>query len=217
MDKIIPSHLGRDETKKETPMEYFRRTHGDLLKEAQDWLKRTSESCSTVAGLMATVAFAAAFTVPGGNDDRNGQPLLIHRGFFLVFIITDALSLASSLTSLVMFLSILTSPFELHDFRHSLPRKLILGFTFLFFSVAVTMLAFASTLMLTIPIKKRLTTSFVYCVAFLPVTMFALLQFPLYVAFKTSLEYSFTAIKSLLPWHLISTAYSKAIKKKHTS
>ncbi|KAK9935943.1 hypothetical protein M0R45_012816 [Rubus argutus] len=213
-NQIIPSpapHLGRDKkSKKETAREYFRRTHADLLKDAQEWLKQTSESCSTVAGLMATVAFAAAFTVPGGNNEKNGQPILLQNPFFLVFIITDALSLASSLTSLVMFLSILTSPFELDDFHHSLPRKVILGFTFLFFSVAVTMLAFASTLMLTIPIKRRLTTTFVYCVAFLPVTMFALLQFPLYVAFKTSLEYSFTAIKSLLP---SGRLISKAIKK----
>ncbi|KAK9935947.1 hypothetical protein M0R45_012819 [Rubus argutus] len=194
VDKIEPPHRSQDKTKKETPKDYFGRTHSELLKEAQEWLKQTSESCSTVAGLMSTVAFAAAFTVPGGNDDKNGQPLLIHHPFFLVFIITDALSLASSLTSLVMFLSILTSPFELHDFRHSLPRKLIFGFTFLFFSVAVTMLAFASTLMLTIPIKKRLTTSLIYCVAFLPVTMFALLQFPLYAAFKTSLESSLKVI-----------------------
>ncbi|XP_062014822.1 ankyrin repeat-containing protein NPR4-like [Rosa rugosa] len=171
---------------------------------------RTSESCSTVAGLMATVAFTAAFTVPGGNDENSGAPLLLHSPFFLVFIITDALSLASSLTSLVMFLSILTSPFELHDFRHSLPQKLILGFTFLFFSVAVTMLAFASTLMLTIPMKKRVTKSFVYCVAFLPVTMFALLQFPLLLAFKNSLNYSVMAMKSV--WFRISAPKSKTAK-----
>ncbi|XP_062017875.1 uncharacterized protein LOC133734257 [Rosa rugosa] len=215
VEQVIPPHYAMQlawnekEQKNETPKQYFRCTHGELLKEAQDWIKRTAESCSTVAGLMATVAFAAAFTVPGGNDEKSGTPLLLHSPFFLVFIITDAFSLASSLTSLVMFLSILTSPYEIDDFRYSLPRKLILGFTFLFFSVAVTMLAFASTLMLTISTKKSLTTTFIYCVAFLPVTMFALLQFPLYVAFKTTLLYSVQAIQSVLPWHLISVGFSK--------
>ncbi|KAM5588814.1 hypothetical protein ABKV19_006996 [Rosa sericea] len=204
VDKIITPDSHKEEKKKETPIEYFRRTHDPLLQSAQEWLKRTSESCSTVAGLMATVAFAAAFTLPGGNDENSGTPLLLHSPFFLVFIITDALSLASSLTSLVMFLSILTSPFEIDDFRHSLPRKLILGFTFLFISVAVTMLAFASTLMLTIPMKKRVTKSFVYCVAFLPVTMFALLQFPLLLAFKKSLKYPVMAMKSV--WRLLISA-----------
>ncbi|KAM5588815.1 hypothetical protein ABKV19_006997 [Rosa sericea] len=207
VDKITtPDPHIDEENKKETPIEYFRRTHDPLLEKAQEWLKRTSESCSTVAGLMATVAF----TVPGGNDENSGTPLLLHSPFFLVFIITDALSLASSLTSLVMFLSILTSPFELQDFRHSLPWKLILGFTFLFFSVAVTMLAFASTLMLTMPVTKRVTKSFVYCVAFLPVTMFALLQFPLLLAFKKSLNYSVMAMKSV--WLRISAPKSKTAK-----
>ncbi|PRQ28328.1 putative ankyrin repeat-containing domain, PGG domain-containing protein [Rosa chinensis] len=204
VDKIITPDSHKEEKKKETPIEYFRRTHDPLLQSAQEWLKRTSESCSTVAGLMATVAFAAAFTLPGGNDENSGTPRLLHSPFFLVFIITDALSLASSLTSLVMFLSILTSPFEMDDFRHSLPRKLILGFTFLFISVAVTMLAFASTLMLTIPMKKRVTKSFVYCVAFLPVTMFALLQFPLLLAFKKSLKYPVMAMKRV--WRLLISA-----------
>ncbi|KAL6207182.1 hypothetical protein ACLB2K_024427 [Fragaria x ananassa] len=183
----------------EIPKEYFRRTHDPLLNSAREWLKRTSESCSTVAGLMATVAFTAAFTVPGGNDEQSGTPRLLHSPFFLVFVITDALSLASSLTSLVMFLSILTSPFELEDFRHSLPRKLILGFTFLFLSVVVTMVAFASTLMLTISMKNRVTKIFVYCVAFLPVSVFALLQFPLWVAFKKSLEAMQSVWRSILP------------------
>lgn len=209
---IIPPQyaMRRCEVHNETPEEMFSRTHADLLKEAQDWLKRTSQSCSTVAGLIATVAFAAAFTVPGGNNNK-GHPILLDSPFFLVFTITDALSLASSLTSLVMFLSILTSPFELHDFRHTLPRKLIFAFTFLFFSVAVTMLAFASTLMLTIPIQRRLTTTCVYAVAFLPVTVFALLQKPMYVVISTTLEYSFRTIKVLvppLPWNLLSCAHS---------
>ncbi|KAL6197679.1 hypothetical protein ACLB2K_033285 [Fragaria x ananassa] len=209
VDKITTPdpHMEFEGKKNEIPIDYFRRTHDRLLNSAREWLKRTSESCSTVAGLMATVAFTAAFTVPGGNDDQSGTPRLLHSPFFLVFVITDALSLASSLTSLVMFLSILTSPFELRDFRHSLPRKLILGFTFLFFSVVVTMVAFASTLMLTISMKKRVTKIFVYCVAFLPVSVFALLQFPLWVAFKKSLK----AMQSL--WRsILSATHSKTDK-----
>nr|XP_011460021.1 PREDICTED: ankyrin repeat-containing protein At3g12360-like isoform X2 [Fragaria vesca subsp. vesca] len=215
--KIIPpksvSKLGWDESKEETPIEYFGRTHGELLEEAQNWLERTSDSCSLVAALIASVAFAAAFTIPGGNSGRNGQPILIDSPFFVVFIITDALSIASSLMSLAMFLSILSSPYELDDFRHSLPRKLTLGFTSLFFSVAVTSLAFTSTLMLTTPIKKRLTTTFIYCVAVLPVTMFALLQYPLYLAFKKSLKTTFKVVKRVLPWPLTEAACSKC----HTS
>ncbi|KAI3845822.1 hypothetical protein MKX03_020319 [Papaver bracteatum] len=42
----------------------FSEEHKDLLKEGDDWLNDTSGSCMIVAALIATVAFAAAFTVP---------------------------------------------------------------------------------------------------------------------------------------------------------
>ncbi|XP_062088268.1 uncharacterized protein LOC133794857 [Humulus lupulus] len=201
--KIIPPHYEMHKShygnKSETAEELFSRTHESLFKEAQEWLKRTSESCSTVAVLIATVAFAAAYTVPGGSDDDTGIPILLTDPFFLVFTVMDVLSLASSLTSVVMFLSILTSPFHLQDFHRTLPRKLILAFTFLFFSVAVTMLAFAATIILIVRLKKSWTRSIIYTVAFLPVTVFALLQFPLYLAFMDTMRSSLKFIKTILP------------------
>nr|XP_048322545.1 ankyrin repeat-containing protein ITN1-like [Ziziphus jujuba var. spinosa] len=127
----------------------------ELLKDAQSWIKQTSESCSTIAVFIASVAFVAAYTIPGGSDKKTGVPILLHNFFFTVFAVMDVLSLISSLILVVLFLSILTSPFELQDFRNSLPRKLTFGFTFLFISVAVTMLAFAATIILVIHLKKH--------------------------------------------------------------
>ena len=196
-------HKSKYGKKSETAEEFFRRTNENLLKEAQEWLKRTSESCSAVAVLIDTVSFDAAYTVPGGSNQDTGIPILLTDPFFLVFTVMDVLSLASSLTSVVMFLSILTSPFELKDFHHSPPRKLILAFTFLFFSVAVTMLAFAATIILIIHLKKRWTTSIIYTVAFLPVTVFALLQFPLYLAFMDTMKSTIKVIKRALPWYTV--------------
>lgn len=195
--KIIPPHyeMHRSRTKDETAQEFFERTHAKLLKEAQEWLKRTSESCSTVAVLIATVAFAAAYTVPGGSNQDTGLPVLLHDPIFLVFTVMDVLSLASSLTSVVMFLSILTSPFQLQDFRHSLPLKLILGFSFLFFSVAVMMLTFTATILLIVHLKKRWTTLLIYTVAFLPVSIFAILQVPLYLTFMKAMKISINLIR----------------------
>ena len=62
----------------------------------------------------------------------------------------DVVVLVSSLASVVMFLSILTSPFELWDFYKSLPRKLSLGSMLLFVSLVCTMLAFSATILLAI-------------------------------------------------------------------
>ncbi|KAI9381517.1 hypothetical protein POPTR_015G119800v4 [Populus trichocarpa] len=127
-----------------TAFELFQEEHKGQLKLAQDWIEKTSQSCSAVAVLLATVVFAAAYTIPGGSDDR-GFPIFLHDRFFIAFTVLDVTALASSLTSVVMFLSILTTPFECEKFYHNIPRKLILGFTLLFFSVMTTMLAFSCT------------------------------------------------------------------------
>nr|XP_048328404.1 ankyrin repeat-containing protein ITN1-like [Ziziphus jujuba var. spinosa] len=204
--KIIPSHYEMNHRKVngQTAEDMFEKSHAELHKEAQSWLKRTSESSSVIAVLIATVAFTAAYTVPGGSDQLTGHPILLHDPFFVVFTVMDVLSLVSSLTSVVMFISILTSPFRLQDFRESLPRKLTLAFTFLFLSVASTMLAFSATVILIVHMKKRwITTLVVYGVAFVPVTVFGLLQFPLYVAFMGTVKYSLTILKKALPWNFL--------------
>lgn len=202
-----------EEEEYETADELFLRTHTELLKDAQSWIKQTSESCSTVAVFIASVAFVAAYTIPGGSDKKTGVPILLHNSFFMVFVVMDVLSLISSLISVVLFLSILTSPFELQDFRNSLPRKLTFGFTFLFISVAVTMLAFAATIILVIHLKKHWITILVYSLAFLPVTLFALLQYPLYHAFMETMNYTWITIKKSLPSLPCSTPVSSVYKK----
>ena len=218
MQNIIPSHyvMHRDIEKHKTAEELFKKTHSDLLEKAQKWIKETSQSCSAVAVLIATVVFAAAYTVPGGNDNT-GHPVFLHSPFFLFFTIMDVLSLASSLTSVVMFLSILSSPFEYENFRISLPRKLTFGFALLFFSVTTTMLSFAATILLIIHFKKTSwTTTLIYTAAFLPVSVFALMQFPLYKAFSSTLRaLTKKILKTVLPrkftpHYLLTAIQSKA-------
>ena len=217
MQNIIPSHyvMHRDIEKHQTAEELFKETHSKLLENAQKWIKETSQSCSAVAVLIATVVFAAAYTVPGGNDNT-GHPVFLHSPFFLFFTIMDVLSLASSLTSVVMFLSILSSPFEYENFRISLPRKLTLGFTLLFFSVTTTMLSFAATILLIIHFKKTSwTTTLIYTAAFLPVSVFALMQFPLYKAFSSTLRaLTKKILKTVLPQKFTPRYLLTAIQRK---
>ncbi|XP_065626131.1 uncharacterized protein LOC136066177 isoform X2 [Quercus suber] len=176
--KIIPSHyIMHCNNKGKTADELFQDTHAGLLGLAQKWIKETSQSCSAVSVLVATVVFAAAYTVPGGND-ASGRPNFINSPFFVLFTIMDVVSLACSLSSVVMFLSILSSPFEYENFRTSLPQRLMIGFTLLFFSVTTTMLSFAATIFLLLRFQKKAwTNTLIYTAAFLPVSMFALTQF----------------------------------------
>ncbi|KAL7252735.1 hypothetical protein ACSBR1_007326 [Camellia fascicularis] len=130
-----------------TPAEVFTDKHKELVKEGEQWMKDTANACSIVAALIATVVFAAAITVPGGNNG-NGGPIFNKRASFLIFGIFDAFALFSSMTSVLLFLSILTSRYAEDDFLVTLPRRLIYGLLTLFLSILSTMIAFGATLYL---------------------------------------------------------------------
>ncbi|TYJ40977.1 hypothetical protein E1A91_A04G179500v1 [Gossypium mustelinum] len=71
-------------------------------------LEKKREGHLIVAGLIATVTFAAAITDPGGfkseRGSEEGTPLLIHEATFKVFIISNALAFILSLSTLSVYL-----------------------------------------------------------------------------------------------------------------
>uniref|UniRef100_A0A0A0M0P8 PGG domain-containing protein n=1 Tax=Cucumis sativus TaxID=3659 RepID=A0A0A0M0P8_CUCSA len=141
--------------------EFFDETHKEILDSAKEWLKNTSESCSAVAVLVATVVFAAAFSVPGGLNGKTGSPVLLTQPLYMVFTIVDIIGLTTSLCSVVFFLSILTSSFKMDDFQRALPLKLSLGFQLLFFSIVCTMMAFTLAIVLTVKSEEMKWAIFV--------------------------------------------------------
>ncbi|XP_024040588.1 protein ACCELERATED CELL DEATH 6 [Citrus clementina] len=179
VEKLIhPDIIGDEISSNQTPRKVFTEKHKDLVKEGEKWMKETASSCSVVAALIITVVFAAAFTVPGGSDGR-GIPNLLHEKSFMIFAISDMLALFSSITSVLMFLGILTSRYAEDDFLVSLPRKLIIGLVALFFSIASMMVAFGATVHISLSHKWNLVIIPIALVGCVPVTLFALLQFPL--------------------------------------
>ncbi|KAH9684926.1 ANK REP REGION domain-containing protein [Citrus sinensis] len=158
--------------------EVFTEEHKELVKEGEKWLKETASSCSVVAALIITVVFAAVFTAPGGSDGR-GMPNFLHDQSFMIFAISDMLALFSSITSVLMFLGILTSRYAEEDFLVSLPKKLIIGLITLFFSIASMMVAFGATVHISLSHKWNSVIIPIALVGCVPITLFALLQFPL--------------------------------------
>ncbi|XP_059438946.1 ankyrin repeat-containing protein ITN1-like [Corylus avellana] len=185
---------------KQTAECLFASTYKDLRHDAKAWLKRTAEGCSIVAVLISTVAFTAAYTIPGGSEDQTGFPNLRHHRFFVVFTAADVLSILCALTSVVILLSVLTSPYRLDDFRHKLPNKVMLGVTFLFLSVCMMMIAFAATIVLVIRSKESWTKAVLYSLTLLPVGIFAVLYLPLYVSLTKNYKYLFKKIAQASPW-----------------
>lgn len=107
----MPLHFfPRYNKESKTPRDIFSESHEDLAKEGSAWLTSTSQSCSVVAALIATVAFATSATVPGGvKSDNSGTPTLQNQPAFSIFAISSLVALCFSVTSVVMFLAILTS------------------------------------------------------------------------------------------------------------
>ncbi|XP_058215684.1 uncharacterized protein LOC131326816 [Rhododendron vialii] len=165
---------------KETPAMVFTREHEKLVDEGRKWMKGTADSCTISAALIVTVAFAAIIAVPGGNNDY-GLPNFSKEWAFTVFVISDALSLFTSATSLLLFLSILTTRYAESDFRDVLPRQLIYGLVTLFLSITTMIMAFSVSLYLVLGHKKAWILVPVAALAFLPISSFVSLQFPLLV------------------------------------
>ena len=177
----MPFHFfQRYNNKGETSREIFTETHKDLVKDGGEWLTSTSESCSVVAALIATVAFASATTVPGGVKQDFGTPTLENQPAFDVFAISSLVALCFSVTALVLFLSILTSRYQEMDFGGDLPRKLLLGLTSLFVSIASMLIAFCAGHFFVLKDELKYAAFPVYAVTCLPITFFAVAQFPLY-------------------------------------
>ncbi|KAF7818359.1 serine/threonine-protein phosphatase 6 regulatory ankyrin repeat subunit B isoform X2 [Senna tora] len=173
--------FARYNRKFETPEDIFNKTHKELVRSGGQWLNKTSESCSVVAALIATVAFATAATVPGGMDETSGEPVLEKQPAFTVFAMSSLVALCFSVTAVVMFLSILTSRFQEFDFGKALPMKLLLGLTSLFMSIASILVSFCAGHFFVLKDQLQYAALPIYLVTCLPVTLFALAQFPLYL------------------------------------
>ncbi|KAI3447210.1 hypothetical protein Pfo_003875 [Paulownia fortunei] len=182
MEKFVrPSRRIWPNSDNQTPKMLFTKEHQQLKAEGERWMKDTANSCTIAAALIATVVFAAAFTVPGGIATETGIPILWDEFPFVLFAISDAVSLFTSITSLLMFLSILTSRYAEEDFLFVLPKRLSIGLLSLFISITFMMAAFSAALYLVFRRKEAWLLLPLAPLACLPVTSFVLLQFPLLV------------------------------------
>ncbi|KAI3940579.1 hypothetical protein MKW92_036187 [Papaver armeniacum] len=165
----------------------FTEKHKDLVIKGEKWMRGTSHSCMLVATLISIVAFAAAFTVPGGNyndakrNTVNGLPILLNSNSFIVFAVADALALFSSVTSVLMFLAILTSRYSEEDFVKALPQKFILGLATLFISMATMMIAFSSAIHIMLCPRWTWIIIPITLLGCVQVALFVWLLFPLFV------------------------------------
>nr|XP_043625724.1 GDSL esterase/lipase At1g71250-like [Erigeron canadensis] len=178
---MLPKDLVSYNANMETPQMVFSNQHAALVKEGEQWMKTTSESCSITAALIVTIVFAAAITVPGGNVQETGIPLFRKEIAFIIFAVCDAISLFSAASALLVFLSILTTRFAEMDFLVSLPRRLIIGLCALFLSTASMMVAFSAILFLVFCDQRPWMLAPIGGLTCMPIAVIVTLQLPLLV------------------------------------
>jgi len=74
-------------------------TDEQTVNEGRQWAKDTESSFTIMGTLIITIMFAAAFTIPRGSNQDKGTPIFLGRNAFSFFIISDALSLIASSSS----------------------------------------------------------------------------------------------------------------------
>ncbi|KAI9119327.1 hypothetical protein K1719_010002 [Acacia pycnantha] len=178
---LVPSYLTfLPNYEGETPEDIFLADHKDLVQKSDEWLCRTSESCSVVAVLVAGVAFATSSTVPGGNDDKTGKPTLDGKPGFDLFAISALIALCFSVTALILFLSVLTSRKHPADFLKKLPVKLFLALSSLFVSIFSMFISFCAAHSFELVGKSMKSVLLLYAIICLPVS-FTIVEFSLYM------------------------------------
>ncbi|KAJ9701421.1 hypothetical protein PVL29_006672 [Vitis rotundifolia] len=65
------------------------------------FLRKVSDSHMLVATLVATVSFAAGFTLPGGYNDSDGKAILSKKAAFQAFVVSDSMALGLSVTAVL--------------------------------------------------------------------------------------------------------------------
>lgn len=178
-EKMPPHSSKRQNHKGQTAIEIFTKTHQELANERKKWLSNTAESCSVVATLITTVAFATTAAVPGGLMENNGSPVFQGKPPFHIFTISSIAALCFSAASLILFLGILTSPYQELDFGNQLPKKLIYGLASLFISIASMFVSFFSGYFFVLDSSIK---NVIYPI-FIVTSCVALKGFPLYFEF----------------------------------
>ncbi|KAJ0667892.1 putative ankyrin repeat-containing domain, PGG domain, retrotransposon Copia-like protein [Helianthus annuus] len=158
---LRPEDMEERNKNKETPMMVFRKEHKDLRQKA-------------------------AITVPGGNNGETGQATYRESLSFIIFVVSNAISLFTSTTALLLFLSILTARYADDDFLYKLPKRLIFGLVMLFISVSAMMIAFSASLYINFEHDKPWVLIPIAALTCLPIASFATLQLPLLVVLITS-------------------------------
>ncbi len=134
----------------QTPDVLFAKQHEGLRKDGEKWMRKAATSSMIIATLIGGIMFIGQLIFSGqpadGVNHSSDKSNLVR-----AFSYSSAITLFSSSTSAIMFLSILTSRYSYDDFLVLLPNMLLIGVASLFISIATMMVAFSASFCLKYP------------------------------------------------------------------
>ncbi|XP_028794543.1 uncharacterized protein LOC114750162 [Neltuma alba] len=136
--------LERYNRKMETPDDIFRESHKELMKSEGKWASKTSQACSVVSTLVASVAFATRTSLPGSYDAYKGYAILRNKAVFKIFAVSSLLAFLFSLISTICFLSVAASRSQSVRSWRYVPCKLYFGMYFMFVSIVCLWVSFCA-------------------------------------------------------------------------
>ncbi|XP_074314957.1 ankyrin repeat-containing protein NPR4-like [Silene latifolia] len=110
-------------------------------------LDQIRNTLSVVAALLATITFAAGFTLPGGVNSDTGEALLAKKAAFLVFLLADAYAMCTSMLVLFCLIWSMVMDSEPNVARLLVDRSMFI----LMQSLYATLLAFMTGIYTVIP------------------------------------------------------------------
>ncbi|KAG6495000.1 hypothetical protein ZIOFF_042790 [Zingiber officinale] len=153
LQRMVPKELmySRNEERK-TAQEVFSENHKQMVKNCKNQLMEMGKTC---AGLVAAVVFASSFSIPGEKDDKTGNPVYMNRLPFKIFSHTYVIGLSCATTSLVLFLSLVISPYREQQFRRAIPTKYFLACLSFAMALLALLVSFTCNIFLQIYGGKR--------------------------------------------------------------
>ncbi|XP_054813626.1 uncharacterized protein LOC129314266 [Prosopis cineraria] len=131
--KSVPSNLREQRNNESKSAEgIFRESYGELMKSDLEWVYKTSQACSVVSSLVATMVFP---NVAASSNNDSGKPTLINKFGFKTLPNPYLVTLFLSLMSTISFLGILASRFQSAWFWMHVPFMLHIGMFFMYASL----------------------------------------------------------------------------------
>ncbi|KAJ9701393.1 hypothetical protein PVL29_006650 [Vitis rotundifolia] len=113
--------------------------------------KRAGETHLIVAALVATVTFAAGFTLPGGYDQNDGMATLTKKAAFKAFVVTDTLAMVSSVSATFVYFYM-----AIYEEVEYLEKHFLWGFFLTMFGMGSMVVAFMTGMYAVLPHFSRL-------------------------------------------------------------